>query len=147
MQENILSILNLRKIYHDPTGETVAIDNLNIDIKDKEIVAFVGPSGCGKSTLLAILAGLEKESDGKILFNGRKKIGFMLQTDCLMPWRTVLENSLIGLEISKTLNQESRKKVLELLDKYGLKDFQDKYPSSLSGGMKQRVLRILYTHK
>ena len=142
MQENILSILNLRKIYHDPTGETVAIDNLNIDIKDKEIVAFVGPSGCGKSTLLAILAGLEKESDGKILFNGRKKIGFMLQTDCLMPWRTVLENSLIGLEISKTLNQESRKKVLELLDKYGLKDFQDKYPSSLSGGMKQRVALI-----
>ena len=142
MQENILSILNLRKIYHDPTGETVAIDNLNIDIKDKEIVAFVGPSGCGKSTLLAILAGLEKESDGKILFNGRKKIGFMLQTDCLMPWRTVLENSLIGLEISKTLNQESRKKALELLDKYGLKDFQDKYPSSLSGGMKQRVALI-----
>ena len=59
MQENILSILNLRKIYHDPTGETVAIDNLNIDIKDKEIVAFVGHRGCGKSTLLAILAGLE----------------------------------------------------------------------------------------
>ena len=81
MQDNILSIRNLSKTYHDIQGETVAIRDLNIDIKDKEIVALVGPSGCGKSTLLGILAGLEKESNGSILFNGRKKIGFMLQSD------------------------------------------------------------------
>ena len=73
MQDNILSIRNLSKTYHDIQGETVAIRDLNIDIKDKEIVALVGPSGCGKSTLLGILAGLEKESDGSIIFNGRKK--------------------------------------------------------------------------
>ena len=71
MQDNIVSIRNLSKTYQDIQGETVAIRDLNIDIKDKEIVALVGPSGCGKSTLLGILAGLEKESDGSILFNGR----------------------------------------------------------------------------
>ena len=142
MQDNILSIRNLSKTYHDIQGETVAIRDLNIDIKDKEIVALVGPSGCGKSTLLGILAGLEKESNGSILFNGRKKIGFMLQSDSLYPWLTVLENSLLGLEIEKKLTKENIKKVHELLDKYGLNDFKDKYPRSLSGGMKQRVALI-----
>ena len=142
MQDNILSIRNLSKTYHDIQGETVAIRDLNIDIKDKEIVALVGPSGCGKSTLLGILAGLEKESNGSILFNGRKKIGFMLQSDSLYPWLTVLENSLLGLEIEKKLTKENIKKVHELLDKYGLYDFKDKYPRSLSGGMKQRVALI-----
>ena len=143
MQDNILSIRNLSKTYHDIQGETVAIRDLNIDIKDKEIVALVGPSGCGKSTLLGILAGLEKESNGSILFNGRKKIGFMLQSDSLYPWLTDLENSLLGLEIEKKLTKENIKKVHELLDKYGLYDFKDKYPRSLSGGMKQRVVCML----
>ena len=142
MQDNILSIRNLKKIYHDINGETLAIDDLNLDIKDKEIVAIVGPSGCGKSTLLSILANLESKSSGSILFNGRKKIGYMLQTDSLMPWRTILENSLIGLEINNQLTNENIKKVHELLDKYGLHDFKDKYPNNLSGGMKQRVVCI-----
>ena len=143
MQDNILSIRNLNKTYHDIKGETVAIRDLNIDIKDKEIVALVGPSGCGKSTILGIMAGLENASGGSILFNGRKKIGFMLQSDSLYPWLTVLENSLLGLEIEKKLTKENIKKVHELLDKYGLYDFKDKYPRSLSGGMKQRVVCML----
>ena len=142
MQENILSIRNLKKIYHDINGETIAINDLNLDVKDKEILAIVGPSGCGKSTLLSILANLEKESDGNILFNGRKKIGYMLQNDSLMPWRTIFENSIIGLEISNNLTKENISKVHELLDKFGLSDFKDKYPSNLSGGMKQRVALI-----
>jgi len=142
MQENILSIRNLKKIYHDKFGETVAINDLNLDIKDKEIVAIVGPSGCGKSTLLSILANLEKQSSGSILFNGRKKIGYMLQTDSLMPWRTILENALIGLEIGNDLTLDNIKKVTNMLDKYGLSEFKDKYPSNLSGGMKQRVALI-----
>lgn len=147
MHENILSIKNLNKTYHDINGETKAIDNLNLDIKDKEIIAIVGPSGCGKSTLLSILAGIEKKSSGDIIFNGRKKIGYMLQTDSLMPWRTILENCLIGLEINNLKNTKNIKKVNDLLDKYGLSEFKNKFPSNLSGGMKQRVLRIRYTHK
>ena len=147
MQENILSIRNLKKIYHDLDGETLAIDNLNIDIKEKEIIAFVGPSGCGKSTFLGILAGLEEKSDGMILLNGRKKIGYMLQTDSLMPWRTILDNALIGLEINNQKTKENVQKVHSLLDKYGLHDFKDKYPNNLSGGMRQRVGWIQCTHK
>ena len=142
MQDNILIIKNLKKTYHDKNGETIAIDDLNLEIKDKEIVAIVGPSGCGKSTLLGILAGLEEKSAGSILFNGRKKLGYMLQTDSLMPWRTILDNALIGLEISKTKTKENIKKVISMLDKYGLHDFIDKYPDNLSGGMRQRVALI-----
>ena len=142
MQDNILIIKNLKKTYHDKNGETIAIDDLNLEIKDKEIVAIVGPSGCGKSTLLGILAGLEEKSSGSILFNGRKKLGYMLQTDSLMPWRTILDNALIGLEISKTKTKENIKKVISMLDKYGLHDFIDKYPDNLSGGMRQRVALI-----
>ena len=142
MKENILSIHNLSKIYHDLNGETLAIDNLSLNVKEKEIVAIVGPSGCGKSTLLSILAGLEKQSTGSILFNGRKKIGYMLQTDSLMPWRTILENAIIGLEINNNLTKENIENVHNLLNKYDLNDFKNKYPCNLSGGMRQRVALI-----
>lgn len=139
MQDNILVIYNLKKIYHDLNGEVVAIDNLNLDIKNKEIVCIVGPSGCGKSTLLSILAGIENKSEGEIIFKDNKKIGYMLQNDSLMPWRTILDNCLIGLEIENSLNLENINKVKNMLDKYGLGEFKYKYPSNLSGGMKQRV--------
>ena len=139
MDNTILKIKNLSKIYHDIKGETLAIDNLNLDIKDKEIIAIVGPSGCGKSTLLSILAGLENKSSGEILFNGKQKLGYMLQTDSLFPWRTIFDNCCLGLEINHTNTKENKDKVLNLLKKYGLIEFKDKYPNNLSGGMKQRV--------
>lgn len=140
--KTILEIKNLSKIYHDKFGETLAIDNLSFDVKEKEIISIVGPSGCGKSTLLSILTGLINQSSGSINFNGNKKIGYMLQTDSLYPWKTILDNCLIGLEISRTKTKNNIEKVEQLLDKYGLSDFKDKYPSSLSGGMKQRVALI-----
>ncbi len=140
--QDILRIKNLSKVYHDKNSETIAIKDLNLELHDKEILAIVGPSGCGKSTLLGILAGITNKSSGEIIFNGRKKIGYMLQTDCLMPWKTVLENALIGLQITKQTTKENIKKVNDLLDKYGLHDFKDKYPNNLSGGMRQRVALI-----
>lgn len=140
--KTILEIKNLSKIYHDKFGETLAIDNISFDVKEKEIISIVGPSGCGKSTLLSILTGLINQSSGSINFNGNKKIGYMLQTDSLYPWKTILDNCLIGLEISRTKTKNNIEKVEQLLDKYGLSDFKDKYPSSLSGGMKQRVALI-----
>ncbi len=142
MNKNILTINNLSKSYYTKEKEILVLDNINMNIKENTITAIVGPSGCGKSTLLKILAGLEKESSGSILFNGKKKIGFMLQTDSLFPWKTVLENSLIGLEIENKKNKKSIKKVHDLLEKYGLNEFKNKYPSSLSGGMRQRVALI-----
>ena len=146
MNKNIpvlLKIEKLGKLYHDENSETTAIDEINLNILEKEFISIVGPSGCGKSTLLSILSGLEKKSKGNIKLNENLKIGYMLQKDSLFPWRTVLENCLIGLEISNSLNKESKERVLNLLETYGLKDFIDKYPDSLSGGMKQRVACII----
>ena len=111
-------------------------------IKDKEFVSIVGPSGCGKSTLLSILSGLEEKSGGDILLDKNLKVGYMLQKDSLFPWRTILENCLVGLEVTNTLNDTSKKRVIRLLETYGLKDFMNKYPDSLSGGMRQRVALI-----
>ena len=141
-KNTLLKIENLGKIYHDENSETTAIEEININVLDKEFISIVGPSGCGKSTLLSILSGLEKKSKGNIKFNENLKIGYMLQKDSLFPWRTVLENCLIGLEITNCLNSESKQRVLNLLKIYGLKDFIHKYPDSLSGGMKQRVALI-----
>lgn len=140
MKNNILSINDLKKIYHDRNGETLAINDISLDIKEKDFIAIVGPSGCGKSTLLSILAGLENKSDGIIKTNNNLRIGYMLQSDSLFPWRTVYDNCILGLEINKTLNEDSKKRVLEMLKTYGLYEFKDKYPSSLSGGMRQRVV-------
>ena len=140
--ENILEVHNLSKIYHDKYGETLAIDNINFDLKDKEIISIVGPSGCGKSTLLSILAGLTNKSSGNIKLNNSKKIGYMLQNDSLFSWRTILDNCLIGLEISHQKNKDNVNKVKKLLEKYGLKEFINKKPNSLSGGMRQRCALI-----
>lgn len=112
-------------------------------MNDGEFIAIVGPSGCGKSTLLSIIGGLETKSSGIIKFNENiKNIGYMLQQDSLFEWRNILENCLIGLEVKKQLNNENIRYVKALLDTYGLKDFKQAYPDSLSGGMRQRVALI-----
>ena len=140
--DKYLCIKKLKKIYHDELGETLAIDNINIDINEKEFISIVGPSGCGKSTFLSILAGLEKKSDGNISINSDVKLGYMLQNDSLFPWRTVYDNCLLGLEVKNKLNDDTIKNVLSLLKQYGLYEFKDNYPRILSGGMKQRVALI-----
>ncbi len=140
---DILVIENLTKIYHTKDGETLAIKDLNLNIKEGEFVAIVGPSGCGKSTLLSILCNLENKSDGNIIFPKQDlKLGYMLQEDTLFPWLNILDNSLLGLKIQKQLTKENKNKVLNLLETYGLKDFIKKYPNNLSGGMRQRVALI-----
>ena len=144
---SILKIDHLKKIYHTKQGETLAVEDFSYEMKDGEFVSIVGPSGCGKSTILSILCGLEEKSDGKKKKIGNKKLGYMLQQDGLFPWRTILDNCLLGLELQHECTEENKKYVLHLLETYGLKDFIHSYPSSLSGGMRQRVLRILYTHK
>ena len=139
----LLEVKNLKKYYHDKNSETLAIDDISFDVYEGEFISIVGTSGCGKSTLLSILAGIENKSAGKIDYNKKNfKIGYMLQKDSLFPWRTVLENCLIGLEIENKITQTKKEKVISLLEKYGLKEFINKYPSSLSGGMKQRVALI-----
>lgn len=142
MSNSILEIKNLKKMYHDDDDEIVAIEDISLNINKGEFISIVGPSGCGKSTLLSVLSNLEEKSNGEILLNKDLKIGYMLQKDSLFPWRTILENCLIGLEITDSLNDTTRKRVIKLLKTYGLKEFMNKYPDSLSGGMRQRVALI-----
>jgi len=148
MQKNsILEIKNLRKIYHGKKSETLAVDDFSCSLLEGEFVSIVGPSGCGKSTILSILCELIPKSSGEIILKDNIKLGYMLQSDSLFPFRTVLENCLLGLEINNTLNEENKKYVIDLLTKYGLKDFINSYPNSLSGGMRQRasLIRTLAT--
>lgn len=139
----ILKINKLKKVYHDIDGEVTAIDDISLDVYEKELLSIVGPSGCGKTSLLSILSKLEDKSGGTISFEKDKIVmGYMLQKDALFPWRTILENCLIGLEINHTLCDKTKKRVIDLLNTYGLGEFINKYPSSLSGGMRQRVALI-----
>ncbi len=142
MRNKILTIKNLSKSYHDKKGEIKALEDINIDIEEKEFISIVGPSGCGKSTILSILSNLEEKSTGEIKKDKDLTIGYMLQTDSLFFWRTILDNCLIGLEVTNKLTEENKNYVLQLLKTYGLYEFKDKYPSSLSGGMRQRVALI-----
>lgn len=121
----------------------LAIEDISLDIKENSITAIVGPSGCGKSTLLNIIGNLDNKTNGEIVFkNNKNKIGYMFQTDCLFPWLTILDNCLIGLKIQKKLSVENISYVKDLLKNYGLGEFINSYPSSLSGGMRQRVALI-----
>ena len=137
----ILKIENLKKTYHSLNGEIEAIKNITFDLNEGEFIAIVGPSGCGKSTLLSILCDLEEKSSGRIEMKD-KKLGYMLQEDSLFEWRNILNNALLGLDIDKNLTNENISYTKNLLIKYGLKDFMYKKPSSLSGGMRQRVALI-----
>ena len=139
---NILKIENLKKIYHTKDKEILAVDNFSYNLNKHDFVSLVGPSGCGKSTILSILCGLEEKSCGKITLDDNIKIGYMLQQDCLFDWLTILDNCLLSLKITNQLNNESKQYVLDLLEKYGLKDFIYSYPKNLSGGMRQRVALI-----
>lgn len=142
MKNKTLTINNLSKNYYTDTDEIEAIKDFSFSFDDGEIIAIVGPSGCGKSTLLSIIGGLEEKTNGNIIFNKDIKIGYMLQQDALFPWKNILDNCLLGLEIKKELTKDKEKEVINLLTTYGLKEFIYKYPNELSGGMRQRVALI-----
>lgn len=134
-----LELKNISKIFYTQLGELEVLKDINFEVNQGEIVAIVGPSGSGKSTLLNIIASLIKPSKGNIYIDG--KIGYMFQHDHLFNWRTVWKNVMIGSEIKKQ-NTLSKEEVLNLLEKYGLKDFINNYPQELSGGMRQRIALI-----
>lgn len=139
---NLIKIDNLSKTYHTPTKEIESLHNINITIKEKEIISIVGTSGCGKSTLLNILTKLDKQSSGSIIEYKDLRIGYMMQEDALLPWLTVYDNCLLGLKLQHKLTKENKEYVNSLLKKYGLYEFINEYPKNLSGGMRQRVALI-----
>jgi ABC-type nitrate/sulfonate/bicarbonate transport system ATPase subunit len=129
-------------------GEGVqALAGLDLQAADGEFVSVIGPSGCGKSTLFNLLAGLEEPSAGTLHLDGARcsgrellgRVGYMPQRDLLMPWRTILDNTILGLEVSGTTRAEARRRALELFPEFGLAGFEQRRPSELSGGMRQRA--------
>ena len=146
--KDILKIKEVTKKYQAKNGELEAIKNISLDVKKGEFISIIGPSGCGKSTLLSIIAGLEEKTSGEIWVEDNKidgisdKIGYMLQKDSLLGWRTIYNNVLFGLEVSGKKNEENKAYVDMLLKKYHLYEFKDKLPSQLSGGMRQRASLI-----
>lgn len=144
----VLDIKDLSHSYHNADGETPALKNLSFSMETGEFVSIVGPSGCGKSTLLSIITGLLPPESGSIRLNGKPlkesttNIGYMLQRDHLLEWRTIYKNIILGLEIQHLLTDETREKAYCLLRKYGLLEFANAKPSELSGGMRQRVALI-----
>jgi len=127
--------------YHTKQAETSAIQDLNMRVWEGEFVSLVGPSGCGKTTVLSLIMGLLEPSAGSVGTRG-VKMGYMLQRDHLLPWRTVEKNVLLGLEVQRKLTRQSRARVLDLLKTYGLWDFRSHLPAQLSGGMRQKVALI-----
>lgn len=140
MNKIMVSLKDVSFNYHTLDSETEALKNISFDVYEGEFIGIIGPSGCGKSTLLSIISGLLKPSYGSVEVNG--KIGYMLQKDHLFEWRNIWQNALLGLEIQKSLTEESKKYVEGLLVKYGLGEFKNHYPNQLSGGMRQRAALI-----
>lgn len=146
--KEILKIENITKKYQAKNGEIEALSNISFDVNEGEFISIIGPSGCGKSTLLSIMAGLEDKTDGNVYIENEKidgvspKIGYMLQKDSLLEWRTIYHNVIFGLEITHKKTKENEQYALDLLKKYNLYEFKDKYPAQLSGGMRQRVALI-----
>lgn len=144
----LLQLVNVWKRFGTGAGETVAVRNLDLAIEPGEFVTLIGPSGCGKSTLFNMIAGLlPPDPDGSVLFDGEPqrdgrllgKVSFMPQRDLLFPWRTVLDNATLALEVEGLGRRAARRRAEALFPEFGLAGFEAHYPHQLSGGMRQRV--------
>ena len=145
---NLVEIKNLNLIYQSIDSETLALEDINLDIEKQEFISIVGPSGCGKTTILSLIAGLIKPTNGSIKIDGKTPnlkdnlCGYMFQRDNLLPWRNIEKNIYFGLELKKQNTKERKDYAKNLCEKYGLSEFLKKHPSELSGGMRQRVALI-----
>ncbi|MCI9454724.1 MAG: ABC transporter ATP-binding protein [Dorea sp.] len=146
--EQVLELKNIHYAYHTLEGETLALTDISFALNKGEFVSIVGPSGCGKSTLLSLISGLIEPEKGCIKINGKYQkesttnVGYMLQHDELFEWRTIYNNVILGLEVQHMLTARTKKRAHDLLDLYGLGQFETSRPSELSGGMRQRAALI-----
>src|SRR5579872_3629329 len=141
----MIAVDGVSKEYQSSDGRVMALDNVSFEVAEREFVAIVGPSGCGKTTLLKILAGLLGASGGSASLRGtpivgpRKDIGVVFQSPVLFPWRSVLDNVLLPVDVQHLGREAKRPRALDLLRLVGLEGFERRYPWELSGGMQQRV--------
>ena len=146
-----LHLDNVAMTFKTPAGPFRALAPVTLSIAQGRFVSLIGPSGCGKSTIFNIVAGLLQPSGGRVFIDGADatgtigRVGYMLQKDLLLAWRTVLDNVILGMEIQGLPLRQARERALPLLRRYGLIGFEYAYPNSLSGGMRQRaaLLRTL----
>lgn len=137
--------LKIRDVSHSFGGRFTVLDGINISVGTGTFVSLIGRSGCGKSTLFNMIAGLLRPTEGGIELDGTEisgragLVGYMLQKDLLLPWRTILDNTILGLELGERSKAECREIAAPFLKRYGLSGFENRYPSELSGGMRQRV--------
>jgi NitT/TauT family transport system ATP-binding protein len=145
---DVIAIRHLSKTYGAGAGGVTALSDIHCAVADGEFLAIVGPSGCGKSTLLKILAGLMPATGGQALLNGspidgpRQDIGVVFQSPVLFPWRTVLGNALLPVDVQQLGREKMTQRALDLLALVGLTGFEHRYPWQLSGGMQQRVALV-----
>ena len=145
MSDKVLVACDLSMTYPNRDGGLSALRGVDLEVSSQEFVCVVGPSGCGKTTLLRLLAGLLPPTSGQVLFEGQplkgpvRRIGFVFQEASLMPWRTVLGNIALPLELRGVEDQQIQARGRELVELVGLTGFEDSYPHNLSGGMAQRV--------
>lgn len=153
--EFAIELQQVKKHFLDKEDNVIeVIRDITLSIKEQEFISIVGPSGCGKSTMFNIIAGLMDPSAGVVKVHGKNvtsstgHVGYMLQRDLLFPWRTILDNVSLGLEVKGIVKKEREEIALSYLEKYGLIDFAKAYPATLSGGMRQRValIRTLVTN-
>jgi NitT/TauT family transport system ATP-binding protein len=142
---DLIEYRNVRKVYKSGGGEVIALEEFSLDVGAGEFLAVVGRSGCGKTTLLKLTSGLLAATSGTVRVDGKPvtapltNIGIVFQAPVLLPWRKTLDNVLLQIEARKLDVNGYRRKALDLLELTGLKGFEDRYPSELSGGMQQRV--------
>src|SRR5262244_345120 len=146
-----LCVADVSMTFKTPTGAFHALAPVTLSIPQGRFVSLIGPSGCGKSTIFNIIAGLLEPSAGRVMIDGVDatgtigRVGYMLQKDLLLPWRTLIDNTILGMELQGVPLRAARERALPLLRRYGLSGFEHAYPSTLSGGMRQRaaLLRTL----
>jgi ABC-type nitrate/sulfonate/bicarbonate transport system ATPase subunit len=140
-----VELRDIRMSFPVDTGVLDVINGVSFSAHEGEFLSVIGPSGCGKSTMFNIMAGLERPTSGGVFVDGADATGrtesfaYMPQKDLLFPWRRILDNTTLGLEVQGIRKKEARKKAEPLFDVFGLSDFKDSYPFELSGGMRQRA--------
>jgi ABC-type nitrate/sulfonate/bicarbonate transport system ATPase subunit len=150
-----IELRNVSKWFVLQGGRVAAIEGINLAVRPGEFVSIVGPSGCGKSTAFNMIAGLIRPDEGDVLIDGRSvvgrqgHVGYMLQKDLLLPWRTVLQNVTLGAELLRRNRAEAEREARNLMAMFGLQGFEDAWPARLSGGMRQRaaLMRTVLSHQ
>jgi ABC-type nitrate/sulfonate/bicarbonate transport system ATPase subunit len=140
-----LVVKEVSKIFRDGRQSLDTLASIDLFVNEGEFVTVIGPSGCGKSTLFNIIAGVDQPTSGTVAIGGDAqearagKVGYMPQQPLLLPWRTVVENIMLGLDVRRQPRKKAEEQANELLKRFGLADFAHHYPATLSGGMRQRV--------